>query len=211
MTSLRQNESPQDSKTIFSPTVIQTPTLQQLFPSLPELENPQNQSFSSVQRKKTSDEDYSPKFEVQKNSKKSKQLENRNVVPNIVRLILSFVQKPGKSSKLVDRLLKHEHCSTSTPKRYFLFQKLVKGKMDNYVNEETLGEIVRIRPEEFDIYSLEEQRSYSSVTRKLILYFLQREALNCIVTSKRMEQSKKRDHVGAIRSIITKLKVTLNP
>lgn len=47
------------------------------------------------------DEDYNPQFEVTKKNKKSKQLENRNVVPNIVRLVLSYVQKPGKSSKLV--------------------------------------------------------------------------------------------------------------
>jgi hypothetical protein len=33
--------------------------------------------------------------------KKSRQMENRNVVPNIIRLILSYIQKKEKSLKLV--------------------------------------------------------------------------------------------------------------
>lgn len=56
------------------------------------------------------------------------------MVPNIVRLVLSFVQKPGKSSHLVELLLNREKLNGVSIKRFFLFHKLVKGKIDNYVN-----------------------------------------------------------------------------
>jgi hypothetical protein len=31
-------------------------------------------------------------------------------------------------------------------KRYYLFQKMVRSKMNNYVNEDTLRELYRMRP-----------------------------------------------------------------
>lgn len=85
----------------------------------------------------------------------------------------------------------------------------MKARIDNYVNEETLSELVRLRHEHFDVYSREEQECYIVVTRKLILHFLNREAAVCVLTSRRMEQSKKRDHIAAIRGIINRLSQTL--
>ena len=63
-----------------------------------------------TERKRCPDDEYDPHQETSRNQKKSKQLENRNIVPNIVRLVLSFVQKPGKSSKLVEGLLQKDGC-----------------------------------------------------------------------------------------------------
>jgi hypothetical protein len=76
-------------------------------------------------------------------------MENRNVVPNIIRLILSHIQKKEKSFGLVQTLLKRYNpspASSVSPNRYYLFQKLVRGKMNNYVNEDTLKELYRMRP-----------------------------------------------------------------
>lgn len=127
-----------------------------------------------------------------------------------MRLVLSYVQKPGKSSKLVEKILKLKSNSRATVKRFFLFHKLVKTNIDNYVHEDTLAELVRPRPQHHDVYSPEEQQLYNSITRKLILHFLLHEAHNCVLTSKRMEQTKKQDHLAAIRGLIGRLKSTLS-
>jgi hypothetical protein len=79
-------------------------------------------------------------------------MENRNVIPNIIRLILSHIQKKEKSQRVVDLLLKRFNATGTSSiglKRYYLFQKLVRSKMNNYVNEDTLRELYRMRPEEY--------------------------------------------------------------
>ncbi len=102
-------------------------------------------------------------------------MENRNVVPNIVRLILSYIQKKEKSQRVVEALLKRYNAGGSSSiglKRYYLFQKLVRSKMNNYVNEDTLRELYRMRPEDYEVYPEEEQRAYNRITRTLIAQFL---------------------------------------
>jgi len=73
---------------------------------------------------------------TKKDKKKAIQLENRNVVPNIIRLILSFIQKKGKSMSLVEKLLRlyNPDPLNYTLSRFYLFQKAIKEKMNNYVN-----------------------------------------------------------------------------
>ena len=144
------------------------------------------------------------------NLKKSKQLENRNVVPNIIRLVLSFVQKRGKSLKLVEDLISRSGCQPASAKRFFLLHKLVKGKMNNYVNEDTLKQLLDVRCDNFEIYGQEEQECYQRISRKLVLYFLTHEAVSCVLTSKRMEESKKQQHVSAIRAIASRLNPALD-
>jgi hypothetical protein len=69
-------------------------------------------------------------------------------VPNIVRLILSFIQKKGKSSIIVEKLLKKQNIQKGwNTKRFYLYQSMIRGKMNNYVNEETLKELVKMHPE----------------------------------------------------------------
>lgn len=73
----------------------------------------------------------------------------------------------------MEKLLKQKLVSGATAKRYFLYHKLVKAKIDNYVHEDTLAQLVQSWPEHNDVYSSEEQQLYNTITRKLILHFLQ--------------------------------------
>jgi hypothetical protein len=158
--------------------------------------------------KKIEDEDYRPLGGSHKKGKKSKQMENRNVVPNIVRLILSYIQKKEKSQRVVEALLKRYNAgpqSSINIKRYYLFQKLVRSKMNNYVNEDTLRELYRMRPEHYEVYPEQEQRTYNRITRTLIAQFLREDVLACILTSKRMQSDKKRNHLEALRTIKAKM------
>lgn len=94
------------------------------------------------------DDDYQPELYISKKSKKSQQLENRNVVPNIIRLVLSFIQKKGKSCSIVEKLLKRSGVEKGwNIKRFYLYQSMIRGKMNNYVNEETLKNLVKSHPE----------------------------------------------------------------
>lgn len=158
--------------------------------------------------KKMEDEEYRPLGGSHKKGKKSKQMENRNVVPNIIRLILSYIQKKEKSQRVVEALLKRYNVGAQSSiglKRYYLFQKLVRGKMNNYVNEDTLKELYRMRPEDYEVYPEQEQRIYNCITRTLVAQFLREDVLACILTSKRMESAKKRNHLEALRTIKAKM------
>lgn len=44
--------------------------------------------------------------------------------------------------------------------------------MDNYVNEDTLKELCRLRPDENCIFGEKEQRTYIKITRVLIQRFM---------------------------------------
>jgi hypothetical protein len=137
-------------------------------------------------------------------------LENRNVVPNIIRLILSFIQKKGKSCKIVDKILAKSSIEEGwSAKRFYLFQSLVRGKMNNYVNEDTLRQLIRPHPEDHHLYSEREQAFYNTITRTLIDYFLREEIAACILTSKRMDRTKKTHHLAELRNIRQSLPLLL--
>jgi hypothetical protein len=124
------------------------------------------------------------------------------VVPNIIRLILSFIQKRGKSSRIVDRIIDRSSIGPGwSAGRFYLYQAMIRGKMDNYVNGETLGQLAKTHPEEERLYPLEEQLFYNRVTRTLIDYFLREEIAVCVLTSKRMDRAKRSHHLVAIRNI----------
>ena len=129
------------------------------------------------------------------------------MVPNIIRLILSYIQKKEKSQKLVELLMGklRQDAGNICSKRYYLFQKLVRGKINNYVNEDTLKELYKLRPEEFEVYPQAEQMAYNRITRILISEFMREDIVTCILTSKRMEASKKRNHLEAARVLKSKL------
>lgn len=126
------------------------------------------------------------------------------MIPNIIRLILSFIQKRGKSVKIVERILVRARSSIPSSwstKRFYLYQAMIRGKMDNYVNGETLRQLVRVHPDEGLLFSLAEQEFYNGITRRLIDYFLREEISVCVLTSKRMDRTKKTHHLVAIRNI----------
>jgi hypothetical protein len=86
-----------------------------------------------------------------------------------------------------------------------------RSKMNNYVNEDTLKQLVRRHPEEGELYSEEEQSFYNKVTRIIIDYFLREEISVCILTSKRMDRTKKTHHLNALRNIRLTLPTLLTP
>ena len=95
-------------------------------------------------------------------------------------------------------------------KRFYLYQSIVKTKLNNYVNEETLKKLVRLHPESYDIIGEEEQMSYNKVTRVLINYFLRDDFLCYVLTSKRMSKGKTLLHLSVLRRMRNRLAILLS-
>lgn len=99
------------------------------------------------------DEDYDPNNPNTKKKSTMKQIENRNIIPNVIRLIISFIQKKDKSYTIVKKLINKWSCPQSyTLKRYYMYQSMVKGLLNSYVNEETLKFLVKVHQEYLDIF-----------------------------------------------------------
>jgi hypothetical protein len=68
--------------------------------------------------------------------KKNQQNENRNIIPNIVNQILSYIQKKNKSQSMTEKIFeKINYNSMWSIKRFYLYQSMLKNKISHYVNE----------------------------------------------------------------------------
>lgn len=76
-----------------------------------------------------------------------------------------------------------EKCSVE---RYYLYQKLIKDKLNHYVNAESLEVLRDAQEPTYASYSEEEQRYYNKTSLVLAHYFLSREFDSLILTSKRV-------------------------
>jgi hypothetical protein len=80
-----------------------------------------------------------------KNGKIVRQKEDRNLIPNTVHHIIAFVQKKFKSGKLTEKIF-----STRSPPvdssvaRFYIFHKILRVKINTYVNESALRIITEI-------------------------------------------------------------------
>ena len=149
------------------------------------------------------DKDYKPMPEKKKKRRvKYQENENRNIVPNEINQIFSFIQKKNKSGLLLERLFqKYHHPENYTIKRFYLYQTLLKNRLGHYTNEKSLKHLRQIYEPNCENWSGEEQRFYQKLTRCLILHFLEEDSVFIILTSKRMKKEKKRDHLHARRYV----------
>lgn len=67
--------------------------------------------------------------------KKNQQNENRNIIPNIVNQILSYIQKKNKSLEMTEKIFEKYNTSNEwSVKRFYLYQNMLKNKISHYVN-----------------------------------------------------------------------------
>lgn len=73
------------------------------------------------------EEEFDPEVPEIRKKRKVAQNGNRNIVPNIMHQVMSFLHKKNRSEKLVKKLILklgvEEVCST---KRFYLYQSLIK-------------------------------------------------------------------------------------
>lgn len=138
-----------------------------------------------------------------KKIRRTPQNSNRNVVPNIMHQVISFLQKKSKSERLVEKYIKQtgiaDICSV---KRFYYYQLLIKEKLNHYVNADSLAVLRDLQEPLCEVYSECEQRHYNTISRLLIQYFLTREFDAIILTSKRVNSEKRLDHLMMKRKIL---------
>lgn len=98
---------------------------------------------------------------------------NRNVLPNVMHQVISFIQKRSKSGKLVERAFARfpSHPSYSI-KRFYLYQLLIKDKLNHYVSKDSLMILKQIQEPNCEVYARSEQEYYNKISRILVFCFL---------------------------------------
>jgi hypothetical protein len=128
--------------------------------------------------------------------------ENRNIIPNEINQIFSFIQKCNKSGYLLDRLLlRLPHAPQFSAKRYYLYQRLLRNKLSHYTNENSLRIVNELYEPKCESWPEQEQRFYNKLSRILIRHFLYEDSIFIILTSKRMKREKKGEHLRVRRTI----------
>lgn len=84
------------------------------------------------------DDEFLPKTKKNKKKKKFAQNTNRNVVPNIMHQVISFLFKKNRSGALAEKLLNEKGCEGYSMKRFYTYQLLIKSQINHYVNGDCL-------------------------------------------------------------------------
>jgi hypothetical protein len=102
----------------------------------------------------TEDEEYKPGSFHQKKQKKNQQNDNRNIIPNIVNQILSYIQKKNKSIVTTQKIFdKYNTKSEWSVKSFYLYQSILKNKISYYVNEETMKMFIKTGNVDYLVFS----------------------------------------------------------
>lgn len=152
---------------------------------------------------KHEEDEFRPYVQESKKSRKSPQNANRNVVPNIMHQVISFLQKKSKSGEVLEKLIQKlgvGHICNS--KRFYFYQVLIKDKLNHYLNAESLLALRDLQEPSCEVYSEEEQRLYNKISRLLVQYFLKHEYDIIILTSKRVHSQKRLDHITTKRKLL---------
>lgn len=130
--------------------------------------------------------------------------ENRNIVPNLVNQMMSFLLKRGKSEKLVGRLLRKFGGEGWSVSRFYQYMRKIKESVTHYLNETILPYFMQIHEPNCDIYPMEEQLLFMRVCRAALLSFLRSDAVLNALTSARMSTPKRTTHLIARHAILQK-------
>ena len=161
-----------------------------------------------TQKEKKAPEEYIPYRSEDKKKRKSRQSLYRNILPNILHQIFSFINKKNKSLKCVQKI----NSSFPTEQeievdRFYLYQKLVKEKTNRYINENALLLLNQIQDAGCEQYGLGEQATFLKINRMLTLYFLEQEYDAAILTSSRLRNADSRtNHLKIKRHLREKVK-----
>ena len=82
--------------------------------------------------------------------KKYKKDENRNIIPNTINQLFSFLEKKFKSEPIVKKILTiYNFDKMCSSKQYYIYHKLLKQKLNNYLTKAALSELFELVDPEF--------------------------------------------------------------
>lgn len=101
------------------------------------------------------------------------QISSRNLLPNIINMIVSYIRRINKSGKMVQRIIQKCHGGSKfSAKKFYSYQAYLKESTSRNNTKHTLAEItMTVDPANY-IFSVEEQQFYNMVCRMLIAHFL---------------------------------------
>lgn len=119
-------------------------------------------------------------------------MSNRNILPNNVNLLLSYIRRVNKSGKTVAKIISHltEDPSFSA-KKFYSYQKYVKENTPFHKTKNSIQEVTEFTDSKGGIFSHEEQLFYNKVCRILMKLFLRGEYLGTLLTSSKIVRTSK--------------------
>jgi hypothetical protein len=67
-----------------------------------------------------------------------KEVKSRNILPNAINLILSFIRRVNKSGKLVEKIIDKLGEGDYSLKKYYSYQSYLKDAITNYTSKNIL-------------------------------------------------------------------------
>ena len=133
--------------------------------------------------------------------------QNRNIVPNLINQMISYLLKKIKSQKLVKKIFSTlPHDPSWTQKKFYLYMKKIKESITHYVNENVILKFLEIHEPKCELYDYDEQLFYMKVSRIAIIKFLEDDTVLISLTSNRMSEAKRRIHLIARQALLNKFK-----
>lgn len=75
------------------------------------------------------------------------------MIPNTVHHLLVFIQKKIKSGYLAERLMRETNKNTNySLTRFYNFHKMLRTKINNYVNEDSIKLVTEVGILPFDVF-----------------------------------------------------------
>jgi hypothetical protein len=131
---------------------------------------------------------------------------NRNILPNIINLIVSYIRRINKSKKIVKKILQKYKDDRYTLKRFYSYQIYLKSAISIYTSKNILHLVITFCDPSSTIFRVDEQRYYNMVCRTLIGHYLKVEGPLKLLTSKKEHKTHKVDHFKIYRYLLNDLR-----
>ena len=117
--------------------------------------------------------------------------------------MMSFLLKRSKSEQLIDKLFcTLPHPEEWTSNKFYLYMRKIKDSACHYLDHTALRYFFQVHEPECEIYSAEEQEFYMKVCRISIISFLRNDAIIVTLTSLRMGEAKRKNHLIAREALL---------
>lgn len=134
-----------------------------------------------------------------------KDVKSRNILPNAINLILSFIRRINKSGRIAKKIIEKLGKGRYDVKKYYSYQAYLKDVITSYTSKNILHLVIDFCNPSCKIFSVDEQKFYNMVTRNLVLHFIKVEGPLALFTSKKEHKTRKIDHLKVYRFIIKDL------
>lgn len=126
-------------------------------------------------------------------------VKSRNILPNVINLVVSYIRRINKSGRMVNRIISHLGASDDKVKKFYSYQLYLKEAISDFNTKNILHLILTFCDPTSSVFSTNEQMFYNRVTRILIATYLRTEGTLGLLTSRKEHRTKKKDHFKVYR------------